>query len=261
MLMMQMIDIQAVYEQFNALSASVKFLIAGVATFFVFMYKTFATMYAENDKNQQGIANQKLETLFKLQAALSIYQKSSKQIADQNELIYTLADTMMYLDFKLRKKVELFYENRSDHTLQIIEKQIVDELNSSHTFSSKTLSTERFFQFTSNMIRPLFPIFASLVFIAISLFIVIHSMLTGNIYAQVEIVAGYFSALIALFMLVLLIDLVINDFKNIHFRWIPLIGSILIIVLPLLLMNPLIPVFAILSTQVIVFIGMIFCKD
>lgn len=257
---MQMIDIQAVYEQFNALSASIKFLIAGVATFFVFMYKTFATMYAENDKNAKTISNQKVEILFKLQAGLSIYQKSSKQIADQNELIYTLADTMMYLDFKLRKKVELFYENRSDHTLQIIEKQIVDELNSSHTFSSKTLSIERFFQFTSNMIRPLFPVFASLVFIAISIFIVIHSMLTGNIYAQLEIVAGYFSVLNALFIFILLINVVIEDFKSVHFRWIPLIGSIIIIVLPLLLMNPLIPVFAILFTQIIIFIGMIFAN-
>lgn len=258
--MMQMLNIQAIYEQFDAMSASTKFMIAGVATFFVFMYKTFATMYAENDKNAQAISNQKSETLFKMQAALSIYNKSSKQLTDQNELIYTLADTMMYLDFKLRKKVELFYENRSDRTLQIIEKQIIEELNSSHTFSGRTLSTERFFQFASNMVRPLFPVFASLIFIAVSLFIVIHSMLTGNIYAQLEIVVGYFSALIAVFMLALLIDLVINDFKSVHFRWIPLTGSILMIALPSLLMNPLIPALAIVSTQILIFGCMIFLQ-
>ncbi|WCT57948.1 hypothetical protein PQ456_10665 [Paenibacillus kyungheensis] len=257
---MQMIDIQAVYEQFNTLSASIKFLIAGVATFFVFMYKTFATMYAENDKNVQSTSTQKLEILFKLQAALSIYSKSTKQIADQNELIYILANTMMYLDFRLRKKIELFYENRSDHTLQLIEKQITYELNNSHMILRKKLPTERFFLFTSNMVRPLFPVLISLIFIAVSFFIVINSMLTGDIYKQLEIVAGYFSVLNALFIFILLINVVIEDFKSVHFRWIPLIGSIIIIVLPLLLMNPLIPVFAILFTQIIIFIGMIFAN-
>ncbi len=257
---MQMIDIQAMYEQFNTLSASTKFMIAGVATFFVFMYKTFATMYAENDKNMQSTSTQKLEILFKLQAALSIYSKSSKHVTDQNELIYVLADTMMYLDFRLRKKVELFYENRSDHTLQLIEKQIRDELNNSHTVLGKKLSTERFFQFASNMVRPVFPVFISLIFIAISLFIVIHSMLTGDIYKQLEIVAGYFSVLIALFMFVVLTDLLINDFKNVRFRWIPLTGSLLMIAAPFLLISPFIPVFTIITVQIIIFIGMLFLQ-
>lgn len=34
---MQMIDIQAMYEQFNTLSASTKFMIAGVATFCIYV--------------------------------------------------------------------------------------------------------------------------------------------------------------------------------------------------------------------------------
>lgn len=257
---MQMIDIQAVYEQFNALSASIKFLIAGVATFFVFMYKTFATMYAENDKNAKTISNQKVEILFKLQAGLSIYQKSSKQIADQNELIYTLADTMIYLDFKLRKKVELFYENRSDHTLQLIEKQITYELNNSHMILRKKLPTERFFLFTSNMVRPLFPVLISLIFIAVSFFIVINSMLTGDIYKQLEIVAGYFSILIALFMFVVLVDLMINDFKNVQFRWIPVTGSLLMIAVPFTLINSFISGLTIISIQIFIFVCMIFLQ-
>lgn len=233
--MMQMLDIQAIYEQFDALSASTKFMIAGVATFFVFMYKTFATMYAENDKNAQAIAIKKNELLYKLQAALSIYDKSSKNLQDQNDLINKFSECILYFDYRLRSKIELFYNNRSEATLNVIKSAVKGEINKLPIAIQDVSSVEQFVSFSSKIVRPVFSVMIIIMYLILSVFIYINVIQVVGMEAKIKMICFFGVMIISLFLFTILLDSLFHNIKSVRFsfiQWLYLI-TIILMVFPL----------------------------
>ncbi|MGV7116575.1 hypothetical protein [Paenibacillus kyungheensis] len=232
---MQLSDIQQMYEQFNALNASTKFVIAGIATFFVFMYKTFATLYAENDKNEQAIAVKKNEALYKLQAALSIYDKGSKSTEEQNELIYRFAECIIYFDYRLRSKIELFYSNRAETTLNVIRIAIKHEINKMPIAIQAVSTVEQFMLFSVKIVRPVFSVMVVLMYFVLSIFIYINVSQTIGWEAKINMICFFGVIIISFFLLTILIDSLFSNINSIRFsvvQWLYLL-IIIFMVLPL----------------------------
>lgn len=233
--MMQLSDIQQMYEQFNTLSASTKFFIAGIATFFVFMYKTFATLYAENDKNIQAVAIKKNELLYKLQAGLSIYEKSSKGLQDQNELINKLSECIIYFDYKLRSKIELFYNNRSEATLNVIKIAIKNEVNKMPIAIQEVSTVEQFILFSIKIVRPVFSVMVVLMYFVLSIFIYINVSQTIGWATKINMICFFGVIIVSFFLLTILVDSLFNNIKSVRFsilEWLYL-AFIILMVFPL----------------------------
>ncbi|MFB9327999.1 hypothetical protein ACFFSY_18900 [Paenibacillus aurantiacus] len=241
---MELSGIQELYNHFLGMDPFWKFIIAIISGLTVFLYKAFLSMFSEEEKQYIPLEIKAGEYMGKIYAGISIYEKSNKDRSDEEKLIEKFGDCFYYLPWELKKKVELYYDNRSEYTLLTIKNKIKEYAESLKNYSEKPLGLDLVFSFLGKILKPIFPLVVGCI-IFISSIINYYSFSTASSFwekADVMFSWGVFVLAIMFFVSVLNVIIGKRWRKGLGIKiWLSIGGIILIPFIFTALHNELIP--------------------
>ncbi|MCD1257642.1 hypothetical protein B5M42_002160 [Paenibacillus athensensis] len=212
------LKLHEVYIQIINLDPATKFIITFLIGLGAFLYKTFLNLYSENDKQTQPIKIKEGELLAKLEAAIAIYEKGTKDLIAQDKLVEKLGECYCYLSTEHKQKVRLFYENRSDSTLATLRKLTCDRVDQISTFGEKPLLIDQISSYIKKICRPLAP----LISISILLILIAVNYSTylqeNSFWGKLNVTASWTSGMLSLVLSLSMINILIEN------RWIRGLG-------------------------------------
>ncbi len=226
---------QEVYISFSSWSSTSKFYFSLFVALVFFLYKTFLTMYTENEKAKQATDLKASEQMSKLMAQMAVYFGGVKDHAAQDRIITSLGEAYPYLNHRVRSKIQMYYANRSDAALRTLQKSVNEAVESLITSNGKQTGIDKILWFNSRIIRPFFPI---VVLIAWGIFAVLSLEKYFSLHAGGEqfffimtLISGGLSILFATAFL----DLLVLDFKTMRRKSLTFwIGMLLFVTAPIL---------------------------
>lgn len=226
---------QEVYISFSSWSSTGKFYFSLFVALVFFLYKTFLTMYTENEKAKQATDLKASEQMSKLMAQMAVYFGGAKDGAAQDRIITSLGEAYPYFNYRMRSKIQMYYANRSDAALRTLQKLVNERAEFIINSNEKQTGIEKMLAFNSRIIRPFFPI---LILIVLLIFAILSqekyfSLRTGS--EQAFFLIALISGAISIIFATAFLDLLIADFKNMRRKslvfW---IGTVSLIFAPLL---------------------------
>ncbi|WP_261305934.1 hypothetical protein [Paenibacillus andongensis] len=95
---------ELIYNQFSELDPASKLFFTLFFGLVIFLYKTFFSMFSEEDKQFQPLKFKTGELLGKLESAIIIYENSQKDRSAKDKLIEKFGECYVYFSWELKKK-------------------------------------------------------------------------------------------------------------------------------------------------------------
>lgn len=221
------------YNYYLKLDPISKFYVTISIGLCVFLYKTFLSMHAEELKQKESINHKNAEILSRFYASIVIYIGGTKDQSEQDKLIEKMGECYPYLNYKTKKKIEMFYTNRSIYTLQSLKEVVKHTLNKHETIGENQLEFEKLFSLLNRLLKPILPLVFLIIVIIIATTNFIQVTEAENKWEKFAIVSDYMSIITSLTIGIGLINLIFQKWKELRnpglLFW---IGTIIIIISP-----------------------------
>jgi hypothetical protein len=128
-------------------------------------------MFSDERKESEIINKNAGESIARLDAAIAIFKGSDKGLSAQDKLIEKMGECYLFLSYETRMKIRLYYANRSESTLMTLDQVITKTLSSYLTIGDRQLVLEQLFSYFGRIIKPLVPLFLSVIIIITAIFL------------------------------------------------------------------------------------------
>ncbi|MNM93984.1 hypothetical protein D3C81_1063730 [compost metagenome] len=227
------------YNEFIKFDVASKFYISLFVALVLFLYKTFLNMYYEHEKQSQSHKIKAGEVIAKLDAQLIIYLGSDKARADQDKLIEKLGEGYLYLNHKIRKKIRLYYANRSEAALLTLSKVISETIDSYGPPNEEKLIIEQIMSFVARLLKPLAPLIAVIITLLIAIIHYSQFVELDSVWDKITLTMKYGSFIFSIMITLGILNIIVESYKDLRnpgFRfWLLLFGVVVSPILILLL--------------------------
>lgn len=207
-----------------------KFYISLFVALVLFLYKTFLNMYYEHEKQSQSHKVKAGEVIAKLDAQLTIYMGSDKERADQDKLIEKLGDCYLYLNYKTKMKVRLFYTNRSEASVITLKKVISEKIDSYESPNEEKLIIEQIMSFVARLLKPLAPLIAVIFTLLIAIIHYSQFVELDSVWDKITLTMKYESFIFSIMITLGILNIIVESYKDLRnpgFRfWLLLFGAV-----------------------------------
>ncbi|MEK4512827.1 hypothetical protein [Paenibacillus sp. FSL K6-2524] len=224
-------NLTEIYNEFINFDAASKFYITLITGLIIFLYRTFLNMYSESEKQTKDDKNKAGEAIAKLDAYLSIYVKSNREKVDQDKLIEKMGESYLYLNYKIRKKIRLYYNNRSEACIITLRKVIAETIDAYGTPNEEKLMIEQIMSYVGKLIKPIAPIITILVMLIIAIFHYSQFITLQSTWDKIVLTLNFLAIIFPIMIVMGILSHLIENFKDFHNPgfsfWIIIIGAII----------------------------------